>query len=131
MFEKYMIMTRGLRNVRRGGEVSGFQFNLRTTYYRGVYLAIIAGIEVSVDGEDFQPAQIRVAFGGRDYTLDEMTREETARWPFGDPATVTVLKKGGLHPGQHEISVTQVIKPAYIPGRGFVANARKKITLVQ
>jgi Domain of unknown function (DUF6379) len=131
MFEKYMIMTRGFRNVRRDGEVSGFQFNLRTTYYRGVYLAIIAGLEVSVDGEDFQPGQVRVAFGGRDYTLDEMTREETARWPFGDPATVTVLKKSGLHPGQHEISVTQVIKPAYIPGRGFVASARKKITLVQ
>jgi hypothetical protein len=131
MFEKYMIMTRGFRNVRRDGAVSGFQFNLRTTYYRGVYLAIIAGLDVSVDGEDFQPGQIRVAFGGRDYTLDEMTREETARWSFGDPATVTLLKKGGLRPGQHEISVTQVIKPDYIPGRGFVANARKKITLVQ
>ena len=131
MFEKYMIMTRGFSNVRSDKEITGFQFNLRTTYYRGVYLAIIAGIEVAVDGEEFQPAQIRVAFGGRDYNFDEMSREETARWPFGAPATVTVLKKGGLAPGRHEISVTQVIKPAYIPGRGFVAYARKAITLVQ
>jgi len=131
MFEKYMIMTRGFKNVRRDGDIEGFQFNLRTSYYRGVYLAIIAGLEVSIDKENFQADQIRVAFGGRDYTLDAMAREETARWPFGEPATVTVLKKGGLRPGQHEISVTQVIKPAYIPGRGFVANARKKITLVQ
>jgi len=131
MYEKYMIMTRGFKNVRRDGEVEGFQFNIRTTYYRGVYLAIIGGIEVSVDGENFQPGQIRVAFGGRDFTLDEMAREETARWPFGDPATVTVLKKGGLRPGIHEISVTQVIKPAYMPARGFVANAQKRITVVQ
>jgi hypothetical protein len=32
MFEKYMIMTRGFGNVRHDGEVTGFQFNLRTTY---------------------------------------------------------------------------------------------------
>jgi hypothetical protein len=87
MFEKYMIMTRGFKNVRRDGEIAGFQFNVRTTYYRGVYLAIIAGLEVSVNGEEFQPSQIRVAFGGRDYTLDEMTHEEKARWPFGGPVS--------------------------------------------
>jgi Domain of unknown function (DUF6379) len=131
MYEKYMIMTRGFKNLRQNDEVIGFQFNLRTTYYRGVYLAIIAGLDLSVDGKEIQPDQIRVAFGGRDYTLQEMTREEKARWPFGDPATVTVLKKGGLQPGLHEFVVTQVIKPAYIPGRGFVATAAKRMTLVQ
>lgn len=131
MFEKYMIMTRGFKNVQAEGEVSGFQFNIRTTYYRGVFLPIISGLEVNVDGEQFEANQLRVSFGGRQYTLDEMTRAETARWPFGDPATVTVLKSGGLAPGMHELSVTQSIKPAYMPGRGFVANARKKVTLVQ
>jgi hypothetical protein len=131
MFEKYMIMTRGFRNVSRDGEIIGFQFLLRTTYYRGVYLAIINGLEVSVDAERFQPSQIRAEFGGREYTLDEMAREETARWTFGEPARITVLKKDGLRPGLHEIEVTQAIKPAYMPGRGFVSNASKRITLVQ
>ena len=131
MFEKYMIMTRGFKNVRNNRDTIGFQLNIRTTYYRGVYLALITGLEVSVDGEVFKPEQLRVSFGGRDFTLDEMTREETARWTFGEPATVTVLKQGGLQPGLHEISITQSIRPAYMPGKGFVANARKKITLVQ
>jgi len=131
MYEKYMIMTRGFRNLRKNDDVVGFQFNIRTTYYRGTYLAIISGLDVSVDGETFAPEQLRVSFGGRDYTLDEMTGEETARWEFGAAATVTVLKKHGLLPGLHEISVTQAIKPAYMPGRGFVASTSKKITLVQ
>jgi hypothetical protein len=124
-------MTRGFKNVRKDEDVIGFQFNIRETYYRGIYLALITGLDISVDGEEFKPDQIRVSFGGRDYTLDEMTREETERWSFGDPATVTVLKKGGLKPGIHELQVTQMIKPAYMPGKGFVANARKRITLVQ
>lgn len=131
MYEKYMIMTRGFRNVRKDDHLVGFQFNIRTTYYRGVTLAIISGLDVSVDGEAIAPEQLRVSFGGRDYTLDEMTREESARWDFGNPATVTVLKKGGLQPGLHDISVTQAIKPAYMPGRGFVASTSKKMTLVQ
>ena len=131
MNEKYMIITRGFKNVRKDEDVIGFQFNIRETYYRGIYLAIISGLDISVDGEEFKPDQIRVSFGGRDYSFDEMAREETARWSFGDPATVTVLKHGGLRPGIHELQVTQVIKPAYIPGRGFVAHAKKRITLVQ
>jgi hypothetical protein len=131
MFEKYMIMTRGFRNVRRDGHTIGFEFNIRSTYYRGIYLAIISGLDISVDGEQFSPDQIRVFFGNREFTLDEMSHEESVRWPFGEPATVAVLKDGGLLPGMHEISVTQAIKPAYMPGRGFVANARKQITLVQ
>jgi hypothetical protein len=111
--------------------VVGFQFNIKTTYYRGVYLAIISGLEVSVDGEAFAPEQLRFSVGGHDFTLEEMAKEETTRWPFGQPATITVLKKDGLTPGIHAIDVTQCIKPAYMPARGFVARASKKITLVQ
>lgn len=131
MFEKYMIQTRGFRNIRRGDDVIGFQFRIRTTYYRGVALAIVSGLDVSVDGQAMPAEQLRVSVGGPDYTLDEMTREEGTRWPFGEAAVVSVLKPGGLAPGRHELSVTQSIKPAYMPGKGFVANARKTITLVQ
>ncbi|HEX8926045.1 MAG TPA: DUF6379 domain-containing protein [Terriglobales bacterium] len=131
MYEKQMIMTRGFKNVRDGDDVVGFQFNLRITYYRGIFLTLITGLDVSVDGEAFSRDQIRFAVGGREFTFSEMAKEETTRWPFGEPATVTVLKKGGLTPGQHEIAVRQAIKPAYMPNEGFVAHARKKITLVQ
>ena len=130
MFEKYMVMTRGFQNVVQDGDVVGFQMKVRITYYRGIYLALIARLEVTVDGETFPPDQLRFSIGDRTFTLDEMTKEETVRWPFGEPATLTVHKPGGLKPGLHEVKVIQIIKPAYIPGPGFVAEARRKVTLV-
>jgi hypothetical protein len=37
------------------------------------------------------------------------------RWEFGDYATVTVLKEGGLAKGTHHINALQVIAPSYMP----------------
>ena len=116
--------------IEESGSVTGFEFNIRITYYRGVFLALITGVDVSVDGEVFDPKHIRLSFGGRSYTFEEMAKEENVRWPFVQLATVTVLKPGGLEPGLHEIEVTEAIKPAYMPGRGFVATVRKQLTLV-
>ena len=130
MFEKYMVMTRGFQNVAQDGSVIGFQIKIRITYYRGIYLALIARLDLAVDGEKFRPDQLRFSIGDRTYTLDEMAKEETVRWPFGEPATLTVLKPGGLKPGLHEVELTEIIKPAYIPEPGFVAGTRRKVTLV-
>jgi len=41
MFEKYMIMTHGFQNVRRDGDVEGFQFNLPYwPEFRGLHFGI-------------------------------------------------------------------------------------------
>jgi hypothetical protein len=130
MFEKYMVTSRGFQNVVENGKIIGFQMKIRLTYYRGICLAIIAGLEVSVDGEKFAPEQLRFSVGGHSYTLEELGREEKVRWEFGRFATLTVLKPGGLQPGLHEIYFEEVIKPAYIPARGFVAHTKRKMTLV-
>ncbi|MNI92903.1 hypothetical protein D3C73_1507590 [compost metagenome] len=37
------------------------------------------------------------------------------RWLFGQYATVTVLKDGGLKLGKHHIKCTQTIAPSYMP----------------
>lgn len=130
MFEKYMIMSRGFQNVVEDGKVTGFQLKIRITYYRGIYLALISDYKLTVDGETIAPEQLRFTVGGRTYTLEEMAHEEKARWEFGDPATLTVLKQGGLEPGIHEIELEQTVAPAYVPARGFFAVEKRKVTLV-
>jgi Domain of unknown function (DUF6379) len=130
MFEKYMVMSRGFQNVVQDGAIIGFQIKIRITYYRGIYLALIGGLDLTVDGVKTRPEQLRFSIAGRSYTLDQLTKEETVHWAFGEPATLTVLKPGGLKPGIHEIQLEEVIKPAYIPGRGFVAHTTRKATLV-
>ena len=37
------------------------------------------------------------------------------RWEFGDYATVSVKKEGGLSKGSHHIKALQIIAPSYMP----------------
>jgi hypothetical protein len=83
-----------------------------------------------VDGEKFGPDKIRFTVGNRTYSMEELGKEEKARWPFGEPATLTILKPGGLKMGLHDVEVVQVVNPAYVPPDTFVGRTRRKITLV-
>jgi hypothetical protein len=140
MFDKYMVLTRGFQNVSDNGQITGFQMKVRIAYYRGVFLALLGGFEVTVDGETFKPEQLRFTIGDHTYTMDELAKEERARWPFGEPATLTIhkpgglkpggLKPGGLKPGLHEVEVVETVNPAYVPKGVFVGRTRRKITLV-
>ncbi len=130
MFDKYMVLTRGFQNVSQGGQTVGFQMKVRITYYRGVFLPLVAGFDVTVDGEKFKPEQIRFSYKNKTYTFEEMGKAEKVHWDFGEPATLTVLKPGGLKPGIHEVEVVQTVKPSYMPPTGFTGQMKRKITLV-
>jgi hypothetical protein len=105
----------GFKNVEAEGKVIGFQFDTRIQYYRGVTLSIIRNIEVCVDGEEFKREDIRFTLEGDTFTLDEMETVISYRWKFGQFATITVLKDGGLAKGKHHITSTQTIAPSYMP----------------
>lgn len=115
MFEKNMYNPSGFRNTVCDGKTIGFQFDCKIQYYRGVTLSIIHDILVEVDGESFPRESIRFTLEGNSFTLDEMETVLHYRWKFGQWATVTVLKEGGLPPGPHHIQCTQVIAPSYMP----------------
>ena len=90
MFEKYMILTRGFKNIVEHGEALGFELNVRIPYYRGVWLAVISGFELSVDGEAFTHEQMKVRYKGVTYTMPELAAEEGAHWDHGDALTLLV-----------------------------------------
>jgi hypothetical protein len=130
MFEKYMVLTRGFQNVREKEQIVGFQMKVRITYYRGVFLPLVSPFDVTVDSEKFKPEQLRFTYKDKTYTMDEMAKAETIHWDFGDPATLTVLKPGGLKPGIHDVEVVETVKPSYIWAGGFTGRTRRKVTLV-
>lgn len=130
MFDKYMVMTRGFQNVIQNGQITGFQMKVRITYYRGVFLPLLSGFDVTVDGENFKPEQMRFTLGNHTYTFDEVGKAEKVHWDFGVPATLTILKPGGLKPGIHDVEVVQTVKPSYMPPSGFTGRMKRKITLV-
>jgi hypothetical protein len=115
MNPRYMFNPEGFKNVEVNEKVIGFQFDFKIQYYRGVTLSIIRNIEVNVDGEEFNREDIRFTIEGDTFTLDEMETVITYRWKYGQYATVTVLKDGGLSKGKHNIKATQTIAPSYMP----------------
>ena len=103
---------------------------VRITYYRGVFLPILNGFDVTVDGEHFASSALRFGLGGRTYTMDDLGKAEKVHWDFGDFATLTVLKPGGLKPGIHDVELIEIVKPSYMGPNGFVGKCKKKMTLV-
>jgi uncharacterized protein DUF6379 len=127
---QYNLLNRGFKNVSQNGSISGFQVAVKSGYYRGVYLPLIEGFDVTVDGETFARDQIRATFGGRSYTLDELETATNGRWPWMEPAILTINKPGGLKPGLHDVEITTKLRISYMPVQPSVFNVRAQLALV-
>jgi hypothetical protein len=130
MLEKDPVQQRGFHNVYKGGKAVGFQVRFRSTYYRGIWLSMSTGFEVTVDGEKFSKEQVEVTVGGRTYTQAEMTRIGSVQWPNYEAAILTVARPGGLKPGVHDVAVAWGHRTSYIPGgisMGRPSPARKLV----
>lgn len=107
----------GFKNTEENGIITGYQFDFKAQYYRGITLSIVRDIRVNVDGEDAAREDIRLMVNKEIFTLEEMRTvvDSDYRWEFGDYATVMVKKAGGLSKGKHHIKALQVIDPSYMP----------------
>jgi Domain of unknown function (DUF6379) len=114
MLEQHVIQTKAFKNVGEG-DPSGFQLAVRCPYYRGIWASLLEGAEVTVDGETFASDSIRWTLDGTTSTLDELAEPADARWPFEEPALLTVDKPGGLAPGLHDVEVSITWRWSYIP----------------
>jgi len=115
MLEKESIQSRGFRNVESDGKVIGFQVNIRSLYYRGLWLSQLRPATVKVDGETFSGEQIKWTISGITYTQSEMATLGDVHWGVLEPATLTVSKEGGLEPGYHDIEVSYLYSASYLP----------------
>ena len=88
----------GFRNIETDGRITGYQFRFKAQYYRGITLSIIRDIQINIDGESAKKEDIRFTVNGETFTMEEMRTviDSDYRWEFGEFATVSVLKEGGL-----------------------------------
>jgi len=115
MFDRYIVCEDGFQNVSAGDQISGFQFQARLPYYRGLGISMVEDLAVKVDGESVPRDAIKVTLHGHTYTLDEMETEYEDRWEFGEKGVVTIHKPGGLAPGSHTIEVSPFLRVSYLP----------------
>lgn len=107
----------GFRNLKENNRATGFAFQFKAQYYRGMTLSIVRDIKIEVDGEPVSREAVRVVVNGQAFTLEEMRTVVSPlyRWEFGEYAEVLVDRDGGLQPGKHHIKAVQVIAPSYMP----------------
>ncbi len=115
--EKDCIQSRGFQNIEKDGEIVGFQFKIRSLYYRGVWLSQLRPATVWVNGEEFGPDKITWTIRGETYTHEEMAQLGDVHWGLLDLATINVEKPGGLEPGVYEIKLTYTWSASYLPPR--------------
>ncbi|WP_295781912.1 DUF6379 domain-containing protein [uncultured Microbacterium sp.] len=116
LLERDLIQSVGFRNVREGGEITGFQFRVRMPSYRGMAASLIDGIAVNIPGlVDVAPDVPLWTLQGRQYTLAQLWDGDGVRWPLEDAAIVTVPLPGGLPDGVHELSIELRLRMSYIP----------------
>lgn len=116
MFDGNVFIKGTCHNVEENGEVIGYEMKTHITYYRGIPLSMVNYVAVEEDGKEVPAEDIRFTPDNIDwFTLKEMETVAEIKWEYGTPATVRVLKKGGLTPGVHKIKLSVCTRTAYIP----------------
>ncbi|MCB9420053.1 MAG: hypothetical protein H6667_09625 [Ardenticatenaceae bacterium] len=128
MFDKYMIVEEGFKNIEESGEVIGFQMGVRLPYYRGVVLSLVGEMVITVDGEKMPYDQMTLTLDGENYPLTKLEDEPVAKWEFGNIGLITIAKPGGLAPGEHKVELRQHMKISYVPN-GFWGQDEKTLRI--
>lgn len=119
MFDKYIIVAGSLCNVGPADAPTGFAFQSKLGYYRGLGLSMVEELNVTIDGASIEREAIRFDEGNGPLTLDEMAEAYDRRWLFGIAADVIVDYPGGLAPGEHELTLQQKLRVSYMPFPSF------------
>ena len=106
MVDNDYIQMRGFHNLKdKDGKIWGFQFGMRTKYYKGLWLSQFRTGNAIVDGVVYPKASLIWNIQGIDYTAEEMYDRMDQYWQVNEPAYVKVPKPGGLKQGYHEVAI--------------------------
>ncbi len=119
MFDKYLIDPATVRNTGPADAPTGFAFEAKLGYYRGLGLSMIEELNIGIDGEVLPRAAIRFDEGPGPLTLDELETAFDRRWCFGAPATISADCPGGFPKGVHKLTLQQKLRISYMPFPSF------------
>lgn len=119
MFDRYIIDPATVRNTGPTDAPTGFAFESKLGYYRGLTLSMVEELTVAIDGEPLPRAAITFDEGNGPLSLDEMETAYDRRWAFGAPATIGVSRPGGFPEGEHKLSLQQKLRISYMPFPSF------------
>lgn len=112
---KYVLCEDGFRAVLTDGKPTGFQVKLRIPEYRGLPLALVGGVKISVDGISYPQEDMIFTSEGVSFTRKEMETVTDVYWLVDQPLTVTVPTLQPLAPGEHKVAAYACVRISYMP----------------
>ena len=104
-----------MKNVFINGKKSGYQFDIRLSYYRGHFLSVIDEFGVRIDGKDVPMDQIAFCLHHKAFGIAQLHDLVSEFWRIDEPATIKILQAGGLPAGEHEVEVKLMFHSPYMP----------------
>ena len=114
MYDSFLVRKDSLQNVCKDGEVVGFKFAVQLANYRGIYLSLVNGFYVNMDGVEYDQDDLTLeAYGQPPRTMTELSKAVWEHWDLQDEAYVNVRKPGGLEKGTHKLGYLPSTMDAY------------------
>ena len=125
MYDAYLVEAGTLKNDVVDGKVVGFSFGVRVSNYRGIYLSLVNGFYVTVDGVEY-PREIQTyeINGKPPRPLSETIQAVWEHWALTDTLYIHIAKESGLAPGKHEIGSMECTVAQY----GYTGHDEELIT---
>ena len=105
------------------GKRNGFAFEVLLGYYRGHFLSDIDLLEVYLDGEKMPDEAVTFELRGKELPLWKLKYGVSEFWSQVEPATIHVIKAGGVASGEHELDFRLMLRVPYMqlgPGHVFM-----------
>lgn len=104
-----------LTHLYADGERIGFEFDVRLSYYRGLFLSCVDSFGLEVDGERYSNDNITFSINGKSFGVNQLNLFASEFWDLLQSARITVLKKGGLAQGEHALKLELMLRVPYLP----------------
>ena len=104
-YNEIMICKKPIRNTLVAGVAVGYEFDIKYPSYRGCFLSCIEDLYFEIDGKRLLNTEVFFAINGKQFTIEELPELFREYWYVNSPATIKVLKPGGLDSGGHKLRV--------------------------
>lgn len=128
MFEKYLFVD-GSARLAPPGDGRTVAVDVRIAYYRGLGLSMVEDVSIAIDGEIIPRRDTRFSIHGRCYRLDDLATAIDDRWGLREAATITLLSRDPVSPGEHLFELTERLRISYMPNPA-VTHAAKRMRVV-
>lgn len=115
-YDRRLLEDQTITNYVVKGIILGYEFKIRYPSWRGTYLSCIEKLEFRLDREVIDRGAVIFSLNNKQYLPGDWDGLYKEYWYVLDYGTVTVLKRGGIPKGIHEITVDMFHRVPY--GKG-------------